>query len=125
MDPWIFDLLKIAAAAFLGFFLGRLSRRLDRKQDEKAEAATARAKWVLAHSRGSLFTLTNTGAPARDVELTIGGGGLLRPPGNMFPNGHTESFMIHHRGDGTISIGWTDHHGESDVQTYAIPPKTS
>lgn len=125
MEPWILDLVKILAAALIGFLLGRLSKRLDRKQEAKDEAENARASWVLAHSRGSLFTLTNTGAPAQDVELAVGGGGLLRPPAATFPNGHTESFMIHHRGDGTISIAWTDHRGKPDAQTYPVPPKTS
>ena len=125
MDPWIFDMLKIVGAALIGFLLGRLSKLLDRHQEAKDAEQNARAQWALAHSRGSLFTLTNTGAAAQDVELTVGGGGLVRSPGSTFPTGHTESFMIQHRGDGTISIGWTDHRGKTDTQTYPIPPKTN
>ena len=121
MEPWQSDLLKIAIPALLGFVFGRLSKRLDRRQDKRDKEAAARADWDIKHSRGGLYTLTNYGSDATNVQMSIGGGGIMRPAGGTFKHGHTESFSIQHRGDGTIHIAWKDHRGNPDDQTFPIP----
>ena len=125
MEPWQSDLLKIAIPALLGFVFGRLSKRLDRRQDKRDKEAAARADWDIKHSRGGLYTLTNYGSDATNVQMSIGGGGIMRPAGGTFKHGHTESFSIQHRGDGTIHIAWKDHRGNPDDQTFPIPSQSA